>query len=125
LNRIKRHGHYDPNSFKVRSILSYIESKPTSANLSSIFIISDQQKAINQLESAVSAASFAENDFTDFSFPSYSQPAAQPVGRPQTMSYKPTSSGHWNSNAAAALPPVGNTVPYGSMYSQQGEFLRF
>jgi hypothetical protein len=95
---------------------------PIKANLSSIFIISDQQKAINQLESAVSAASFAENDFTDFSFPSYSQPAAQPVGRPQTMSYKPTSSGHWNSNAAAALPPVGNTVPYGSMYSQQGEF---
>jgi len=105
LNRIKRHGHYDPNSFKVRSILSYIEN---------------QQKAINQLESAVSAASFAENDFADFSFPSYSQPVAQPVGRPQTMNYKPTSSGHWNSNSAAALPPVGNTVPYGSMYSQQG-----
>ncbi|CBY08197.1 unnamed protein product [Oikopleura dioica] len=103
LNRIKRHGHYDPNSFKVRSILSYIEN---------------QQKAINQLESAVSAASFAENDFTDFSFPNYSQPAAQHTIRPQTMNYK-ANSGHWNANAA--LPPVGNTQgPYGSMYSQQG-----
>ncbi|CBY30354.1 unnamed protein product [Oikopleura dioica] len=103
LNRIKRHGHYDPNSFKVRSILSYIEN---------------QQKAINQLESAVSAASFAENDFTDFSFPNYSQPAAQPTIRPQTMNYN-ANSGHWNANAA--LPPVGNTQePYGSMYSQQG-----
>merc|ERR1712037_5904 len=98
LNRIKRHGHYDPNSFKVRSILSYIEN---------------QQKAINQLESAVNAASFAENDFNDFSFPSYSQPVS--AGRPQTMNYRAT-------NANTALPPVGNTSmqnPYGSMYPQQ------
>ncbi|CAG5109574.1 Oidioi.mRNA.OKI2018_I69.chr2.g4094.t1.cds [Oikopleura dioica] len=100
LNRIKRHGHYDPNSFKVKSILSYIQN---------------QQKAIEQLESAVNASNFAETDFADFSFPTYSQPA-----RPQSMNYKPTSSAQWNANAAMA--PVGTTGGQGGwMYPQQAQ----